>query len=61
MSYAGYDIVQDQSGTHTDKTKISKKGNSYIRSAFYMLALSAAKYNNKLKTTLHPSVQNKGQ
>jgi len=48
-SYAGYDIVQDQSGTHNGKTKISKKGNSNIRSAFYMPALSAARYNSKLK------------
>jgi transposase len=48
-SYAGYDIVHDQSGTHKGKTKISKKGNSNIRSAFYMPALSAARYNNNLK------------
>jgi transposase len=48
-SYAGYDIVQDQSGTHNGKTKISKKGNSNIRSAFYMPVLSAVRYNNKLK------------
>jgi transposase len=48
-SYAGYDIVQDQSGTHKGKTKISKKGNAEIRSALYMPALSAIKYNKKLK------------
>jgi transposase len=48
-SYAGYDIVQDQSGTHKGKTKISKKGNAEIRSAMYMPALSAIKYNQKSK------------
>jgi len=48
-SYAGYDIVQDQSGTHKGKTKISKKGNAEIRSALYMPALSAIKYNKNLK------------
>lgn len=48
-SYAGYDIVQDQSGTHKGKTKISKKGNAEIRSALYMPALSAIKYNKKSK------------
>ncbi|MBA3286198.1 MAG: IS110 family transposase [Nitrosopumilus sp.] len=49
-SYAGYDIIHDQSGTHKGKTKISKKGNSNLRTAFYMPALSAARYNNNLKS-----------
>ena len=48
-SYAGYDIIHDQSGTHKGKTKISKKGNAEIRSALYMPALSAIKYNKNLK------------
>jgi transposase len=48
-SYAGYDIVQDQSGTHKGKTKISKKGNSNIRRALYMPALSAVRFNKKSK------------
>ncbi len=48
-SYAGYDIVQDQSGTHKGKTRISKKGNAEIRSALYMPALSAVKHNVKAK------------
>ena len=41
VSYAGYDVVQNQSGQHTGKTKISKKGNSHIRRALYFPALSA--------------------
>lgn len=48
-SYAGYDIVQNESGKYIGKTKISKKGNSNLRRAFYMPALSAARYNKKLK------------
>lgn len=40
VSYAGYDIVESQSGTHTGKTRISKKGNSRIRRALHMPALS---------------------
>jgi transposase len=47
-SYAGFDIVHDQSGTHTGKTRISKKGNSFLRKAVYMPAISAARYNQNL-------------
>ena len=48
-SYAGYDIILDESGNHKGKSKISKKGNSNLRRAFYMPALSAARFNNNLK------------
>jgi transposase len=48
-SYSGLDIVHNQSGNSIRKTKISKKGNSFIRNALYMPALSAVKYNQKLK------------
>lgn len=40
VSYAGYDIVENQSGKRVGKTKISKKGNSHIRRALHMPALS---------------------
>jgi transposase len=40
ISYAGYDILQRQSGTHVGKTKISKKGNKYIRRQLYCPAQS---------------------
>jgi len=45
ISYAGYDIVESQSGNHTGKTRISKKGNSRIRRILYMPALSVVKYD----------------
>jgi transposase len=38
VSYAGYDVVENQSGNHRGKTKISKKGNSHIRRAMHMPA-----------------------
>ncbi|MGH2644620.1 MAG: IS110 family transposase [Chitinophagaceae bacterium] len=43
VSYAGYDIVEDQSGKHIGKTKISKKGNSRIRRILHMPALCAVR------------------
>jgi transposase len=43
VSYAGYDIVENQSGTSIKgKTRISKKGNSHIRRALHFPAISAA-------------------
>jgi transposase len=39
VSYAGYDIVEAQSGTRVGKTKISKRGNSRIRRAMHMPSL----------------------
>lgn len=39
VSYAGYDVVEAQSGTRIGKTKISKKGNSRIRRALHMPSL----------------------
>lgn len=44
-SYAGYDIVERQSGsTINGKTRISKKGNRFIRRALHCPALTAVKY-----------------
>jgi transposase len=44
VSYAGYDVVENQSGMHVGKTKISKKGNSNIRRILHMPALTAVTY-----------------
>lgn len=50
VSYAGYDVVERQSGSSIKgKTRISKKGNAHIRRALHYPALSAAKYEPKLK------------
>jgi transposase len=49
-SYAGYDVVQIESGTSVrGKTHISKKGNSRIRAALHFPALTASRYNQELK------------
>lgn len=40
VSYAGYDVIENQSGQHVGKTKISK-GNSRIRRILHMPSLTA--------------------
>ena len=40
VKYAGMDIIENQSGKLTGKTRISKQGNARIRSALYMPVLS---------------------
>lgn len=52
VSYSGYDVVQRESGTSIKgKTRISKKGNRYIRNALYFPAMVACRYNETLKET----------
>lgn len=46
-SFAGYDVVRDQSGTREGRTKISKKGNSHIRRALYFPAINVVKCKMK--------------
>lgn len=59
-SYAGYDVVQRESGTSIKgKTKISKKGNRYIRNALYFPAMVACRFNEKLKQNYLRIIQRK--
>ncbi|MVN23540.1 transposase [Mucilaginibacter sp. HMF7410] len=59
-SYAGYDVVQRESGTSIKgKTKISKKGNRYIRNALYFPAMVACRYNPVLKENYLRIIQKK--
>jgi transposase len=44
VSYAGYDVIENQSGNHIGKTKISKKGNSKIRRALHLPAFNVVRY-----------------
>lgn len=53
VSYAGYDVIENQSGTHTGKTKISKKGNSRIRRALHMPALNMVTWDIKIFRDLY--------
>ncbi|WP_170172664.1 transposase [Hymenobacter rigui] len=44
-SYAGLDVVQRQSGLSSHATRISKRGNTRLRTALYLPALSSLRYN----------------
>lgn len=44
VSYAGYDVVENQSGKRSGKTKISKKGNNRIRRCLHFPAFNMIKY-----------------
>lgn len=49
-SYAGFDIVERDSGTAVKgRPRISKKGNSRIRAALYFPAIVATKHNPQMK------------
>jgi transposase len=45
VSFSGYDIVENQSGKHTGKTRISKKGNSHIRRVLHLPAFNMIRYD----------------
>lgn len=47
VKFAGYDIIEDQSGKRTGKTRISKRGNAHIRRALYFPAINLVTYNVK--------------
>src|SRR5690606_9931777 len=44
ISYAGYDIVERQSGNYSGKTRISKKGNSHIRRILHLPAFGVVRW-----------------
>jgi transposase len=53
-SFAGYDVVERQSGTSIKgRSRISKKGNSHIRRALHFPALIAKRYNQNLGNTFN--------
>lgn len=47
VSYAGFDVVENQSGNRIGKTKISKKGNSRIRRILFMPAFTTVSCKEK--------------
>lgn len=60
-SYAGYDVVQRESGSSVSgKTRISKKGNSWIRAALHFPALVASRHNSTMKKT-YERINNRNQ
>lgn len=58
-SYAGYDIVENQSGNHVGRTKISKKGNPRIRRILHMPALCAVRDDQPQFKNLFDRVYNR--
>lgn len=49
-SYAGLDVIEKQSGTSIKgKTRISKKGNKYLRKALHLPALTAIRSDARFK------------
>lgn len=49
-SYAGFDIIEKQSGISVKgKTRISKRGNKYLRKAMHLPSLAAIKHDERYK------------
>lgn len=50
VSYAGLDVVEKQSGISVQgKTRISRKGNKYVRAALFFPALAAIRHTEQMK------------
>lgn len=50
VSYAGYDVVRNESGSSVrGRTHISKKGNTYVRQMLFMAAMTAAVFDEHHK------------
>ena len=47
IKYCGYDVIENESGKRTGKTRISKQGNNRIRRILYLPALSAVTHHQK--------------
>lgn len=59
VSYAGLDIQHNQSGNKQGKSRITKKGNSFIRNALYMPALCASRRNPSMKVFYNRLIERK--
>ena len=56
VSYAGYAVVENQSGKKAGKTSISKKNNARIRRILYMPALCAVTHQEPSLKALYERV-----
>lgn len=60
-SYAGFDVIEKQSGISVKgKTKISKRGNKYLRKAMHLPALAAIKHDERFKAIFSRTVSRHG-
>ena len=56
VSYAGYDVIENQSGKRIGKTRISKQGNARIRRILHMPALCAVRYQEPVLKALYERI-----
>ncbi len=56
VSYAGYDVVENQLGNQSGKTRISKKGNSRLHRILHMPAFNAVRFNEPTCRALYDRV-----
>jgi len=56
VSFSGYDVIENQSGKHTGKTKISKKGNTHIRRILHLPAFNVVRYDEPIFRELYERV-----
>ncbi|MCK5103066.1 MAG: IS110 family transposase [Cyclobacteriaceae bacterium] len=61
VSYAGYDVVEKQSGKRHGKTRISKKGNSHIRRVLHFPALNVVRYGTEPFASFHQRLMDNGK
>ena len=61
VSYAGYDIVENQSGKRVGKTKISKRGNTHMRRVLFMPAFNVVRYEVSTFYQLYSRVYERGK
>jgi transposase len=61
VSYAGYDVVEKQSGKRQGKTRISKKGNSHIRRVLHFPALNVVRYGSEPFASFHKRLMDNGK
>lgn len=61
VSYSGYDIIENQSGKYSGKTRMSKKGNAHIRRAMHLPAFGVVRYQVTPFTNLYNRLIERGK
>jgi transposase len=61
VSYAGYDVVENQSGKRVGKTSISKKGNYRIRRILHLPSFNVVRYEGGLFKTFFDRLIDNGK
>jgi len=60
-SYAGYDVLERQSGASKGKTRISKKGNAHIRRILHFPALNTVRFGDDFFKNFSERLLEKGK